>query len=138
GRANRKVAERIRETEAFQKIAGFMTIVLKYDHTKGGHLVLWDLRMVIEFPPGTTIFIPSAVLCHLNTSIQEGETRYSFTMYSAGGLFRWVEHGFQLENIYRDTVQAVCDAKRNATRWARGLSMYSTIDELLQTPEQML
>ncbi|KAF9497960.1 hypothetical protein BDN71DRAFT_1386783, partial [Pleurotus eryngii] len=30
-----------------------------FDHTKGGHLVLWDARMIIEFLANLTIFIPS-------------------------------------------------------------------------------
>ncbi|KAL0565556.1 hypothetical protein V5O48_016471 [Marasmius crinis-equi] len=108
-----------------------ITALGNYDFTKGGHLVLWDLKMVIEFPPGTTIFIPSAVLCHFNTTIQPGETRYSFTMYTAGGLFRWVEHGFRLEHVYEKTVDAVREAMRDSKRWARGLSLFSTMDELL-------
>lgn len=67
----------------------------KFDHTKGGHLVLWDCRLVIEFPPGSTILFPSALIAHSNTKIGPSETRYSFTSYTAGGLFRWVDHGFQ-------------------------------------------
>ena len=33
-----------------------------FGHEKGGHLVIWDLGLVIEFPPGSLIFIPSAIL----------------------------------------------------------------------------
>ncbi|KAL0567979.1 hypothetical protein V5O48_014013 [Marasmius crinis-equi] len=46
-----------------------ITVLGNYNWTKGGHLVLWDLKMVIEFPPGSTIYIPSALVCHFNTSI---------------------------------------------------------------------
>ncbi|KAJ6448977.1 hypothetical protein C8R47DRAFT_926886, partial [Mycena vitilis] len=59
----------------------------------GGHLILWNLRLVIRFPAGSTIFIPSALLRHSNVAIQQGETRYSFTQFTAGGLFRWVNNG---------------------------------------------
>ncbi|KAL0563426.1 hypothetical protein V5O48_018641, partial [Marasmius crinis-equi] len=76
------------------------------DYTKGGHLVLWDLKLIIEFPPGYTIFVPSAVVCHLNTAIQPGKEHFSFTMYSAGDLFRWMEHGFQTETDYHKLEQA--------------------------------
>ncbi len=31
--------------------------------------------------------------CRSNVGIQEGETRYSFTQYTAGGLFRWRARG---------------------------------------------
>ncbi|KAF9540850.1 hypothetical protein CPC08DRAFT_738774 [Agrocybe pediades] len=76
-----------------------ITALGSYNPKLGGHLVLWDCGLVIEFPPGTTILIPSAVLAHSNTAVMEGETRYSFTQYAAGGLFRWVENGFKKENI---------------------------------------
>ncbi|KAH9846592.1 hypothetical protein C2E23DRAFT_683769, partial [Lenzites betulinus] len=64
-----------------------------FDHTRGGHLILWDLRMLIEVPAGSTVLIPSAILRHSNTQIGKGESRLSITQYSAGGLFRWLECG---------------------------------------------
>ncbi|KAJ7760243.1 hypothetical protein DFH07DRAFT_957619 [Mycena maculata] len=39
---------------------------------KGGHLILWDLCLIIGSPPGSTIFIPSAILRHSNVPIQQG------------------------------------------------------------------
>ncbi|KAL0564480.1 hypothetical protein V5O48_017563 [Marasmius crinis-equi] len=107
-----------------------ITALGKFDYRKGGHLVLWELGVVIEFPPGATIFIPSAVICHSNTAIGPGEDRFSFTMYTAAGIFRWVEHGFQLEHLYKKSVQAVANAAQDAARWANGLSLFSTIAEL--------
>ncbi|KZP30363.1 hypothetical protein FIBSPDRAFT_908068 [Athelia psychrophila] len=77
-----------------------VTALGDYDPTLGGHLILWDLKLIIEFPPGSTVLIPSAIFTHSNTAIQEGESRYSFTQYTSGGLFRWVEHGFQGEQPY--------------------------------------
>jgi hypothetical protein len=65
-----------------------------YNPRKGGHLVLWDLKIVIEFPSGSTIAIPSSILKHSNTKIGEGETRYSMVQFCAGGLLRWVRYGF--------------------------------------------
>ncbi|KAJ7794380.1 hypothetical protein B0H14DRAFT_3557404 [Mycena olivaceomarginata] len=35
----------------------------------GGHLVLWDLKLIIRFPPGSTILIPSAIIRHSNSPI---------------------------------------------------------------------
>lgn len=59
----------------------------RFDPTKGGHLVLWELGLVIEFPPGSLILIPSATTTHSNTPIAEGDVRASFTQYCPGGLF---------------------------------------------------
>ena len=74
-----------------------ITALGDYDPDKGGHLILWDLGLVIRFPPGSTILIPSSLLYHSNTSIQDGETRCSFTQYTAGALFRWVDQGFRVQ-----------------------------------------
>ena len=60
----------------------------KFDSTLGGHLILWECSLVIEFPPGASIIIPSAGISHSNLPIQPHETRYSFTQYAAGALFR--------------------------------------------------
>jgi hypothetical protein len=71
-----------------------------FDPTLRGHLVLWDLKLVIEFLPGSTILIPSASLWHSNVAIWDGETCYYFTQYTAGGHFCWVDHGFQFASSY--------------------------------------
>jgi hypothetical protein len=108
----------------------------KFNSKRGGHLVLWDLKLVIEFPPGITIIIPSAVCKHSNTVISPNETRYSFTQYSAGGIFRWVEHGFQLDEKFYAELDKGSEQEKRAeaverqSRWKRGLAMFSTLSEL--------
>lgn len=101
----------------------------KYDSKRGGHLYLRQLRLVIEFPPNSTIGIPSAVLRHGNVPIQKGETRTSITQYAAGGLFRWVDNGFcstkSLEG--RDPVEAQRIGKH---RWLKALKRFSKVQNL--------
>ncbi|KAH6870861.1 hypothetical protein BKA70DRAFT_1242183 [Coprinopsis sp. MPI-PUGE-AT-0042] len=105
----------------------------RFDSTKGGHLVLPDLKVVIEFPAGSLILIPSATLTHANTPVQDGEVRLSFTQFSAGGLFRYVDNGFWTETALliqdKDAYwQAIEDKK---LRWKRGLRLWSTMEELV-------
>ncbi|KAL0058009.1 hypothetical protein AAF712_015328 [Marasmius tenuissimus] len=71
-----------------------------YDYKKGGHLVIWDLKLAIQFPPGTVILLPSALLEHCNTSIGDSDTRTSVTFYSASGLFRWVTNGYMSDKEF--------------------------------------
>ena len=78
-----------------------ITAIGNFDLSEGGHFVLWDCKLLIEFPPGSTILILSAVLAHSNTRVATHETRFSFTQYTAGGLFRWVDHAFQTLASYR-------------------------------------
>jgi hypothetical protein len=72
-----------------------LTALGLYDHVLGGHLVLFEFKLVIQFPVGSTALIPSGCVRHANTPIQDGETRLSIAQYAAGGLFRWVAYGFQ-------------------------------------------
>ncbi|KAK7032066.1 hypothetical protein VNI00_013435 [Paramarasmius palmivorus] len=108
-----------------------ITSLGKFDHTKGGHLVLWELGLVLEFPPGWTALIPSAYIRHSNTPISDQETRYSFTQYTAGGLFRWVDDKFRLRSKLTKAQRKRATA-RDKRRLKSGLFMYSTLDELRQ------
>ncbi|KAJ7019274.1 hypothetical protein C8F04DRAFT_1276466 [Mycena alexandri] len=38
-----------------------VTALGNFDPDRGGHLVLWDLKLIIRFPPGSTILLPSAI-----------------------------------------------------------------------------
>lgn len=114
-----------------------ITALGDFDPKRGGHLVLWDLKVVIEFPPGSTIFIPSASLRHSNTTIAKGETRYSFTQYSAGGLFRWVDQGFQKSPQYWGSLtreEHAAAREECNERWKMGIDLFSTLDSLQQAP----
>jgi len=75
-----------------------------YDPTRGGHFVLSACRLVIEFPPGSTIFVPSSILEHYNVPISPHERRYSFTQYASGSLFRWVDYGLRDTKSYRESM----------------------------------
>jgi hypothetical protein len=110
-----------------------ITALGRFDPDKGGHLVLWDCNLIIRFPPGSTIFIPSAMVAHMNTPIQKGETRYSIVKYSAAGLFRFVANGCMTDKEWGLTAteeekKAREEAKKN--RWKIGLEMLSTLDEV--------
>ncbi|KAJ6459298.1 hypothetical protein C8R45DRAFT_1221437 [Mycena sanguinolenta] len=77
-----------------------ITALGSFDADRGGHLILWDLKMVIRFPAGATILIPSAILRHSNVPVQRHEMRSSFVQYTAGGLFRWVRNGFMTDEDF--------------------------------------
>ncbi|KAK7026653.1 hypothetical protein VNI00_015526 [Paramarasmius palmivorus] len=112
-----------------------ITALGDYDWKLGGHFVIWELKLVIEFPPGSTILIPSAMVCHSNTSIGADEKRYSFSMFTAGGLFRWVEHDFSPEKVYQQTctrAQAVLEGRE---RWQSGLALFSNLAQLRENRE---
>ncbi|KAA1475965.1 hypothetical protein DENSPDRAFT_784293, partial [Dentipellis sp. KUC8613] len=106
-----------------------ITALGSYDHTKGGHLYLWELGLIIQFPPGSTILVPSACVTHGNTPIQPGERRASFTQYCAGPLFQWVSYGCRTGTQLHPAAKRASDAA-GAARWLEGLALYSQVHEL--------
>jgi len=105
----------------------------KFNPDEGGHLVLHDLGLIIRFPPGSVILIPSAILRHSNIGVPEGQTRFSTTLYSAGGLFRWVYNGCKTDKTVLKDLTEEMRQKRESdrlARWENGLQMFSTLSEL--------
>jgi hypothetical protein len=111
-----------------------ITALGKFDWKKGGHLRLWDCELILEFPPGTTILIPSTAIFHSNIlPIGLHEKRYSFTQYTAGALFQWITHGFQSEQEYRDSLspeELEREKEESRARWQAGADLFSTLEEL--------
>ncbi|KAJ7885490.1 hypothetical protein B0H14DRAFT_2338710 [Mycena olivaceomarginata] len=111
-----------------------ITALGNFDYTKGGHLILWDAKLILEFPPGTTILIPSAAIYHSNIPVAPGERRFSFTQYTAGGIFRWVQHGFRSEDSYWSSLSAaqrMAEVQKMAGRWEDGVNHYAYEEELM-------
>ena len=121
-------------TDAGNKANGLCSIFSlgTFDPTKGGHLVLPDLKLLIEFPPGALILIPSASLRHGNIPVRDWEARASWTQYAAGGLFRWVEYGFCSWDSLKARSKELADAEvtRRSSRWTQALQSFPTVDDL--------
>ena len=98
-----------------------VTALGTFDHTIGGHLVLPELKLVIQFPAGSTLFIPSAMFIHYNLPIAESEARGSFTQFSAGGIFRWIAYGHQKKSI------AVAKGVAPPVWWDRSKGLFPTV-----------
>jgi hypothetical protein len=94
-----------------------------FDHQTGGHLVLWDFGLVVDFPAGSTILIPSSIIVHSNTTIKDNESRFSIVQYAAGGLFRWVKNGFSTQDG---------DVEIDDERWAKFVKMFTNVAELAE------
>ncbi|KAF8151597.1 hypothetical protein B0H34DRAFT_134590 [Crassisporium funariophilum] len=119
-----------------------ITAMGNFEPKKGGHIILFDLKLVIEFPPGATVLIPSSVFRHGNTPIVgEGAWRMSLTQYCAGGLFRWVQYGFRTAKSLilspgGKELKKEIDGKP-ADRAARALAMFSTLESLAKDRERV-
>ncbi|KAJ3869995.1 hypothetical protein EV359DRAFT_76235 [Lentinula novae-zelandiae] len=102
---------------------------------KGGHLVLWDLKLIIRFPPGATVLFPSALITHSNLPVQSGETRYSIIQYSSGGLFRWRYNGWCSDKAFLSaaTPEQLRQREHDRThRWQLNLQKFTQWSDLLE------
>ncbi|KAJ4478729.1 hypothetical protein C8J55DRAFT_430042, partial [Lentinula edodes] len=103
-----------------------------FNHKAGGHLILWDFKLILEFPPGATILLPSALIRHSNLPVAVGETRISVTQYTAGGVRQWLEYGGRTEDEF-----CMQDPEGFTRAWAKrrenykeGISLFCTLEEL--------
>ncbi|KAJ6467412.1 hypothetical protein C8R45DRAFT_838568, partial [Mycena sanguinolenta] len=106
-----------------------------FDAKTGGHLVLWDANLVVEFPAGALILLPSATIAHSNVPVQDHEERISFTQFTAGGLFRFVDNGFRTQDelAAADEEEHARLMKLKESRWEEGLRLFSTVEEMLDS-----
>ena len=112
-----------------------------FDPKHGGHLVLWDFGLIVQFPPGATALIPSALIFHSNTTVQPGEVRYSLVQYASARIFRWLNNGNSTDTAWFEqaTPQDIeARNKEQARRWENAARSYLTREELLGAEEGQL
>jgi hypothetical protein len=104
-----------------------------YNPKKGEHLALLQLGLIVEFPPGSTVLIPSSTVTHGNLPIAPHERRTSLVHFTPGGLFRWVEYSFHTEGNFKaedhEGFNAIW-AKRIAVHLDWAMDMFSKVQEL--------
>lgn len=59
-----------------------------YDFRTGGHIVLKELRLLVELPACATILLPSSIIAQGTVRIQPHEHRVSLTQCTSGGILR--------------------------------------------------
>ncbi|KAJ3869203.1 hypothetical protein EV359DRAFT_30569 [Lentinula novae-zelandiae] len=110
-----------------------ITALGAFDPRRTAQLILWELKLVLNFPHGATVLIPSGVITHSNTPVATGDTRMSFTQYTAGAIFRWVENGCRTEKELQ-AADPQCWAGMQAGKdsaYIRRIHNFSTIEELM-------
>ena len=73
--------ETVEHYDSKNKAEGWIVVTAlgEFDPKTGGHLIMRELGLVVQFPPGSTILFPSAIVRHGNIPVQPHETRASFT-----------------------------------------------------------
>ncbi|KAF9061988.1 hypothetical protein BDP27DRAFT_1337259 [Rhodocollybia butyracea] len=98
----------------------------KFNHKGGGHFIAWSLGLAVEFPPGSSLYIPSAAIPHSNSSVAAHERRHSMAFFLPAGLVRYYHNGFRSDKEFRELANpkqlgAWVDYRKNM--WKTGLEL---------------
>ncbi|KAJ7353253.1 hypothetical protein DFH08DRAFT_692034, partial [Mycena albidolilacea] len=79
------------------------------------------------------LLLPLATIAHSNVPVWSDEERISFTQFTTGSLFRFVDNGFRTQNELQaqdpEEYQRIMGLKES--RWEKGLALFSTVEELM-------
>ena len=99
-----------------------------FNHRTGGHIILHEPKLIIKFRRGDVMFIPSGAVTHENVPIADGETRHSFTVYTAGGLFHYAWCGMQtLKDIQKRNLKSCTEAMLSKAPYTGRVGEESTV-----------
>ena len=103
-----------------------------FDHTRGGHLILHEARIVLEMRPGRMVIFPSAAITHENIPIGLEEERFGITAYIAAGFWRFLAQGQQTREIWmlNDLESVAMHDAAGSERWQEGCLWFKTMAEL--------
>lgn len=95
-------------------------------------MILHEAKLIVKLSAGRLILFPSACITHQNVPIGVGETRWSITAYSAGGLWRFRAQGMRTEEAFvaADPIGAAQHKAGGGYRWEVGCAMFKTLAEL--------
>ena len=112
-----------------------ITALGRFNPTLGGHIILHTLKIAIEFPAGSTILIPSALLEHSNATIQPGEFRQSLTQWISGAMIRFADADLRM---YGQIPEQDEFKVKLPTRHVGRVNLFSTIDGLRADRKDLL
>lgn len=96
-----------------------LTALGNYSPLHGGHIILWDLGLVVCFPPGASILIPSGLVRYSFVRVRRGERRYSLLQWAGAGIARWFLNGHKTDvDFAADASRAGHVARENRRREA--------------------
>ena len=103
-----------------------------FDPHTGGHLFLPQARLIVEFPPGATVLIPSTLVYGI-VPVPRGQTRYTFAQYTPVDVVRYIDNGYRTRrDVFRETTSDLTrdDASKSLMRLQDDLKLLSCFDEL--------
>ncbi|EJD34229.1 hypothetical protein AURDEDRAFT_76377, partial [Auricularia subglabra TFB-10046 SS5] len=103
----------------------------QFDYRTSAHFIMVEPQIVMELRPGDVLLMMSSVITHGTAALLEGETRMSWTCFTAGALFRWVAAGHKLVGDLSEDEHAAY-LERSAQIFGEAWRANLTLDELEQ------
>ncbi|KAK7052787.1 hypothetical protein R3P38DRAFT_2502653 [Favolaschia claudopus] len=70
-----------------------LTALGKFRAFHGGHVIFWELGLVIQFPPGSSILLPAGLIHYSFVKVDPDETRFSLLQWAGAGVRRFLDNG---------------------------------------------
>ncbi|EJD32640.1 hypothetical protein AURDEDRAFT_77553, partial [Auricularia subglabra TFB-10046 SS5] len=101
-----------------------------FDHTKSGHFIMEEPKVVLELRSGDIILFLSSLITHGNAPLCPGDVRMSWTCWMAGGLVRWLAAGCALVSSLTTRAKQEKYAERSQEFARKGWESLLTLSEL--------
>ena len=103
-----------------------------FNPKREGQTIPWEAGHIAEFPPGSMILILSALIPHWNLFIQPQECCCSFTQFTPGNIFHFVENGFQTDaNLCEsDPKRHKVEMEKRSVRWKEKMKLFYMKEQL--------
>ncbi|KAJ7084882.1 hypothetical protein B0H15DRAFT_951367 [Mycena belliarum] len=96
-----------------------LTALGNFAPVQGGHIIFWELGLVVRFPAGACILIPAGILHYSFVKVRTGEHRYSMLQWAGAGISRWFANGRRMDIDFAVNASAQeHDARENARQHA--------------------
>ncbi|KAJ7107311.1 hypothetical protein C8R43DRAFT_1140287 [Mycena crocata] len=102
-----------------------------YNPHKGGHIILWDLNLLVRFPPGATILIPRALVRYSFVGVAAHETRHCLIQFTPQPVFSFAANGGMSDVNWARFATREEHAERAAERdGALSMSLLTKVDDV--------
>jgi hypothetical protein len=108
-----------------------------FDPDKSGHLIAWNVGVVVRFPQLSTVLLSSSSVMHGNTAISSSEQRFSFTQYVQGSLYRSMAYSLQPATLINDEEKEKLDSEAEEG-WEMQLARIGTLGDLEENRRELL
>ncbi|KAK7022082.1 hypothetical protein R3P38DRAFT_2532923, partial [Favolaschia claudopus] len=108
-----------------------------YDFRLGGHIILWDIGWVLQFPPGASILLPPGLVRYSFVKVRPHESRYLLIQFAGSGIRRFFENGERKDEEFAAEATRDEFVEREAKRRESHLGALASFELVETLPQGM-